>query len=291
MKYSNKTIIKVLSLFVLFTLNRTSYGQQMTYGNNHKAGKYTNVGDAKIYYEVYGSGKALLLLHGDTFGYIDEMTAYIPLLSKKFKVIAVAMRGHGKSEKGTKKFSYKLFAEDAIAVLKNEREDSASVVGFSAGAITAYYLAAYYPNQIKKAVTMGGMLDTSGYKADLLVQLKALDGNKIEKELPAEIKARIQLMPKPGTYGDLVTNLKDSWLEPVYVAKEKAAAIQCPVLIVAGDRDEYIRLEEFIETYKIIPHAQLAIIPGSGHVDLITNPKMFLATVLPFLTENKQISR
>jgi hypothetical protein len=57
---------------------------------------------------------------------------------------------------------------------------------------------------------MGGMLDTSGYKADLLQQLKALDGSKIEKELPAEIRARIQLMPKPGTYADLVTNLKDS---------------------------------------------------------------------------------
>jgi hypothetical protein len=116
MKYSSVAIIRVVSLFVLFILNSTSYCQKMTYGNNHKAGKYTHVGDAKIYYEVYGSGKALLLLHGDTFGYIDEMAAYIPLLSKKFKVTAIAMRGHGKSEIGTKKFSYKLFAEDAIAV-------------------------------------------------------------------------------------------------------------------------------------------------------------------------------
>ena len=100
------------------------------HGNNPKTGKYINVGDAKLYYEVYGSGRPLLMLHGDTFGYISEFDQYIPLLAKHYKVIAAGMRGHGKSEIGTKKYSYKLFAEDALAILKQEKVDSATVVGF-----------------------------------------------------------------------------------------------------------------------------------------------------------------
>jgi pimeloyl-ACP methyl ester carboxylesterase len=287
MIYLKRTIIKILCLIALSALNNTSYCQKTNYGQNHKAGNYTDVGDAKIYYEVYGSGQALLLLHGDTFGYIDEMAAYIPLLSKRFKVIAVATRGHGKSEMGNKKFSYRLFAEDAMAILKSEQEDSAYVMGFSAGAITAYYLTAYYPSHIKKAVIMAGMLDSSGYKSNVLLQMKELDGVALETKLPAEVKSWVKLMPKPGTYAHLVNKLKDSWLQPVYIEKEKAAAILCPVLIVGGDRDRYIRLEEFINSYKIIPNSQLAIIPGSGHGDLITNPKMFSVMILPFLTASK----
>src|SRR5688500_10268112 len=84
--------------------------QNIPYGNNPQTGKYLNVGDAKLYYEVYGQGNPLLLLHGDTFGYIDEFEHYIPLLAEHFRVIAVGMRGHGKSEIGTKAYSDKVFA-------------------------------------------------------------------------------------------------------------------------------------------------------------------------------------
>ena len=133
--------MKKTSLTIAFgLLCYFTFGQTIPYGDNPATGRYLNVGDAKLYYEVYGTGSPLLLLHGDTFGYIDEFEQYIPLLAEHFKVIAIGMRGHGKSEIGTKTYSYKLFAEDAIAILKNETKDSATVVGFSAGAITAYII-------------------------------------------------------------------------------------------------------------------------------------------------------
>jgi pimeloyl-ACP methyl ester carboxylesterase len=174
-----------------------TFGQNIPYGDNPVAGRYLNVGDAKLYYEVYGIGSPILLLHGDTFGYIDEFSEYIPLLAKHFRVIAVGMRGHGKSELGTKPYSYKLFAEDAVSILKNETKDSVTVVGFSAGAITAYYLTAYYPEKVKKTVVLAGLLDSTGYRPTALEELKHLTGDDCEKMLPDLVKSRKALMPDP----------------------------------------------------------------------------------------------
>jgi pimeloyl-ACP methyl ester carboxylesterase len=131
------------------------------------------------------------------------------------------MRGHGKSEIGTKRYSYQLFAEDALAILKQEKADSVMVVGFS-------------------AVAMGGAIDTSGYRAGAFSELKTYAGADYENMLPDLVKARKKLMPKPNSYNELVEKLKAFWLQPVYVEKEKLAAIKCPVLTVAGDRDVYI---------------------------------------------------
>jgi len=260
------------------------FGQNIPYGDNPATGKYLNVGDAKLYYEVYGTGIPLLLLHGDTFGYNDEFAEHIPVLAKHFRVIALGMRGHGKSEIGTKTYSYKLFAEDAISILKNETKDSVTIVGFSAGAITAIYLTAYYPEKVKRTVVLGGLLDSSGYRPTALEELKHLTGDDCEKMLPDLVKSRKALMPDPIRYNDLIDKLRESWLQPVYVDKEKAAAIKSPVLIIGGDRDDYIKTEEFLRIFKIIPNSQLSIVPNCDHVGLIMNPTLLPNIVIPFLT-------
>ncbi len=279
----NKLVIVLCFFFSL----QPAAGQIITYGNNPAAGKFVAAGDAKLYYEVYGSGKPLLLLHGDTFGYITEFEQYLPLLAKHFKVIAPGMRGHGKSELGTKKYSYKLFAEDALAVLQQEKIDSAIVFGFSAGAITAYYLAAYHPEKVSKVVAMAGALDSSAYRPESWHEMKAkYTGDDFEKMLPEVVRERKALMPKPDSYNELIEKLRDSWKQPVYVEGKKAAAIRCPVLTVAGDRDEYFKTESFVAIHRQIPGSQLAIIPGCNHVCLILYPEMFTTLVMPFLLRN-----
>jgi pimeloyl-ACP methyl ester carboxylesterase len=271
----------LLLLFVIF--GRPSIGQRIPYGDNPKAGKYISVSDAKLYYEVYGSGQPLLLLHGDTFGYISEFDQYIPLLEKYFKVIVPAMRGHGKSEIGTKRYSYGLFAEDALAILKQEKVDSATVLGFSAGATTGYFLAAYYPEKVKKLVAMGGAIDTASYRAGAIDELKRNTGDDYEKMLPELVRARKLLMPKQNSYIELIEKLKDSWLQSVYVEKEKLKNIKCSVLTVGGDKDDYMPVESFLRIYDLIPNSQLAIIPNCSHVGLILYPEMLSMIVIPFL--------
>ena len=275
---------KILIGLLLFAC--TAHGQAIPYGNNSSSGQYLEIDNARLYYEVYGSGTPLLLLHGDTFGYIDEFAQYIPLLAQHFKVIAVGMRGHGKSELGTSSLSYQRFAEDAIAILKREKHETAFVMGFSAGAITAYYLAAYFPDEIKKVVALGGMTDSSGYFPEAFEGLRQLTAADCEKMLPELVASRKKIMPNTHTYSELVEAIKASWFQPVYMEKDKVAAIKCPVLNIGADNDHYIDPVELAKTHQLIPNSQLAIIPNCGHVGLILKPDMVENLIIPFLNEN-----
>jgi pimeloyl-ACP methyl ester carboxylesterase len=249
--------------------------QHVPYGSNPAAGKYVTIHGAKIYYEVYGEGRPVLLLHGDTFGYIDEFSDYIPILSKYFKVIAVGMRGHGKSELGHTPFTDELLAQDALAALNNETTDSAIVVGFSTGGTLAYYLAAYYPKRIRKVVAMAGALGVSGARQDVLNEQRTLTIEALEKKYPEFFKERKELMPQPDRYQELIDNLKNIWFEEYHVPPSKAKAITCAVLTVGGDRDDYYTIHNFVDIYQTIPNSQLAIIPNCGHVGLIERQDMF----------------
>jgi len=269
---------------VLFPLS-VSAQQSIPYGNNSSAGKYVTSGDAKIYYEVYGDGPPLLLLHGGYYGYISEFEKYFPDLIKNFKVIAVATRGHGRSEIGREKMSYQLFAKDAIAVLTQEKLTNVLVMGFSDGAITGLVLAADYGSYVKKLVSMGGGINTGMYRPNSLQSVWGMDGKKEEHDAPKFLKDRMKIMPEPNRFAEWVDRLKEVWLTPVWISEDKVAAIKCPVMIVGGDRDDYARTESFLENYKLIPNSRLMILPNSGHVSLILQPAVLNGFIIPFLKE------
>jgi pimeloyl-ACP methyl ester carboxylesterase len=281
-----KTIKTICILGILIFLSQKTNAQNELYGSNDKAGHYVDVGDAKIYYEVYGQGRPLILLHGGLYGYIDEYKEYIPTLSRHFKVIAIALRGHGRSEIGTKSMSYKLLAEDAIAVLKNESKDSAIVIGFSDGAIAAYVMSAEYCDKIRKVVAIGGGLQLSGYRPEGLDWLKSFTPESFNKSNPDFIQARKKIMPQPDRWNEFLGKMKIVWSEPIWVSSEKAGKIKCPVLTIGGDRDDFLTTDQFLQTYKAIPNSQLAIIPNSGHVESMTNPFVFKDIIMPFVLKS-----
>lgn len=103
------------------------------YGNNPKSGHYVNASDAKIYYEVYGKVRPLVVLHGGIFGSTYEMAEFIDSLSKNYLVIAASTRGHGKSEIGSEPITYEQRANDILAVINVVTKDSVIVLGFNDG--------------------------------------------------------------------------------------------------------------------------------------------------------------
>jgi pimeloyl-ACP methyl ester carboxylesterase len=115
------------------------------YGNNPKAGHYADAGDANIYYELYGQGESLVVLHGGNVGSTYEMAGFIDKFSKSYQVIAISTRGHGKSEIGTAPFTLEQRANDALAVINAVTKDSVIVLGFSDGAYSGYKLSSMYP--------------------------------------------------------------------------------------------------------------------------------------------------
>src|SRR5687768_10550964 len=144
----------ILCLLIIIGVNNC-FSQDIPYGNNPASGHYFNVGDAKIYYEVYGKGKPIVMLHGGVYGYIDEFAPFISKLAENFQVICIATRGHGKSEVGKQPYTYQQRADDANKVIRSITKDSVTVIGFSDGGFSGFKLAALYPELVNKLIVMG----------------------------------------------------------------------------------------------------------------------------------------
>ena len=254
----------------------------VVYGDNPKAGHYLNMGDARIYYEVYGQGKPVVLLHGGLFGYINEYEHVIPKLSEKFQVIAIATRGHGKSELGTKPLSYSLFAEDTYAVIQHLTKDSVTVIGFSDGADQAYYLATRHPETVKRLVAIGGNLGTYDMSEEAKKGMQGLSAEMMEKNMADFVSSRKKLMPQPELFGKFVTDLMKVWNQPHYIDEATFSTIGCPTLIVAGEKDG-TPIEQYVRMHRMLKNSQLAIVPGSDHVVLIRKPRLMNEIILSFM--------
>jgi pimeloyl-ACP methyl ester carboxylesterase len=135
--------MKIFTFVSLVIFSQNLAAQSIQYGYNKDAGKYFNVGNnTNLYYEIYGEGDPLLILHGGVFGYIDEFEYLIPKLVEKYQVICLATRGHVKSDIGNEPYTYEQRASDAYKLIQILDLDKVTIIGFSDGGFTAYKLAA-----------------------------------------------------------------------------------------------------------------------------------------------------
>ena len=249
------------------------------YGNNAKAGKYVIAGDTKIYYEVYGKGNPFIILHGGIFGSTIEMAQFIDSLSKKYQVIAVSTRGHGKSGMGSGPATFEKMADDVLAVINAETKDSVTVLGFSYGGYAGYKLASMYPEKIKKLIVIGagerhpGDMDNTatteeGYKLDSLYW-----------------KQQLALMPEPRRLPEMFDTVKDFFNKRMVVDAALLGTIKCPVLVMAGDHDQFLPVTSLANAATFIPRGSLAIIPGSSHGAFLEHFPIVWASVSTFLSE------
>lgn len=248
--------------------------QPVPYGNNPAAGHYVEVEGARIYYERYGSGRPVVLLHGGLFGYIDEFTRLIETLRRDHTVIAIALRGHGKSELGSQPISHQRFAEDAAEVIRREFREPVDVVGFSSGAMAAYRLTVSHPSLVRRLVAIGGPIALSGWTDAAIAEAKAYKSpEEIEKLYPRLVANRKRLYANPSDWDRLVRAFAGIAEEPD-VPDSAMRSIAQPTLIVAGDRDEYTRTDHFVHIYRLLPKGSLAIVPACGHVVLACAPEL-----------------
>ena len=125
-----------------------------------------DVNGIKLYYAIYGSGEPLLMLHGG-LGHSDVWGAQIPAFAAKYKVIAVDSRGHGRSTRDDKPYSYDLMADDVVALLDKLGIDKASIVGWSDGGIIGLDIAIRHPERLDKLFAFGANYNLSGLKDDI----------------------------------------------------------------------------------------------------------------------------
>lgn len=277
----NRPFLFILNLLLF---SNVTVNAQVPYGNNLAAGKYLNVGDAKIYYEEYGTGKPLVLLHGGIFGYIDEFSDIIPELSKNYRVIAIGTRGHCKSGLGNKTLSYQLFADDTYKVIKSITSDSVLIIGFSDGADAAYCLAARHPEMVEKLAAVGGNFGAADFTGADKEFNDNLNAKWFANNMAQFVAERKKLMPEPGRFDEFVNKLADVWRQNVYVTPETIKAIQCPTLIAAGQNDG-CPIEHYVSLYRLLKKGQMAIIPGSDHLVFVHKPTLMLQLITDFFNE------
>jgi pimeloyl-ACP methyl ester carboxylesterase len=258
---------------------------KVRYGNNPDAGRFLQVGDARIYYEVYGDGPPVALLHGGLFGYIDEFSTLIPMLADSYMVIAIALRGHVKSETGERRFSHRLFAEDSAAVIRHVTKKPVHLVGFSSGAIASYYLTLRHRNMVKKLVAVGATIATKEVAPATPEKEEPFPTpEELEKMAPKLVARRRKLYADPLDWDRLVKRFGDMSPDPD-IPRTRIRSLTCPTLVMAGDRDDEITSEDLLETYRALPRGQLAIVPNSGHTVFKQRPAVTNALILEFLRE------
>ncbi|QIH38910.1 alpha/beta hydrolase [Flavobacterium sp. Sr18] len=249
------------------------------YGNNPLAGHYVQSKDAKIYYEVYGKGQPIVLLHGGLFGSTVEMAKIIDSLSVRFRVIAVSTRGHGKSEIGTEPLTLEQRANDVLAVIRKVTPEKVMILGFSDGGFTAYKFGSMYPEEVKKMIVIGAGVLYPGLRDFSFNFNQAME---MDSEFWAQQR---DLMPEPNRLKEVFQQIATCYSQ-LTVGAELLSSIQCPVLVMAGDRDEGNSVQNVLNAALLIPNHQLAIIPNAGHPAFIVNFNATWASIAPFIKEN-----
>lgn len=288
MKANLRSMLAICVFALSLSVGSDAYAEEVQgrilYGANPSAGHYLQVDDAKIYYETYGSGGTpLVLLHGGLYGYIEEFGNVIQQMSKHRRVIAIATRGHGRSELGTKPFSYTLFANDAFAVIRHETRGKVDVLGFSDGAVISYTLTTAHPELVRRLVAIGGPRKFADWAPDAQTEFKNAKPGDVERNSPQFVADRKKLMPEPERWQEFVERLNAMESGPVYVTDDQIRSIKVPTLIVAGDHDPYNQTAKFVELFHLLTSGELAIIPGCGHVVLACKGPFTIAAVEAFL--------
>jgi len=254
----------ILSIIICVTIQSACIAQKINYDNNPAAGHYAMINGIKLYYETYGKGIPLMLLHGNG-GNMSAFEKQIPFFSKYFKVIAVDSRLQGKSGGSPDTLSYNMMANDFCALIDYLKLDSVYVLGWSDGGINAILMAMQCPAKVKRIAFTGANVvpDSSAISAADIQSM--IDFVQNDKKASAKDKTLTRMMIyEPNiAYADL-------------------SKIKCPALVMAGDHD-IIKAAHTLKIFQSIPGAQLCIFPGSNHGVCQQHPVLFNSIVFNFL--------
>ena len=224
-------------------------------------GKYATVNGLHMYYEIHGSGKPLVLIHGAASTIQTTFGRILPALAKTHKIIAVELQAHGHSDnRDGRQITFEQDADDVIALLQQLHIDKADIFGFSNGGTTALQIAIRRPDLVNKLIIASSMYKRAGVAPEFWQNMK----NANFKDMPdAYNKEFLSINPSQEALHIMFEQCAHRMQQFTDIPDETISAIQAPALIVLGDKDVPLP-EHAVEMYRRMPHAKLAIFPG-GH--------------------------
>ena len=263
-------------------------------------GAHAELNGLNLYYEIHGSGRPMILLHGG-LGSGEMFGPILPMLAANHQVIAPDLQGHGRTADIDRPIDVRLMADDVAALIDHLGLEKPDVVGYSLGGGVAFFTAVKYPDKIGKLVMASANVRRDAIPAEMLAQQGQVSAAAVEymKDTPMyELYQRVA--PRPEDFGRLLDKIGESMAQDFDFSNE-VRGLQVPTLIVAADAD-MAPPSHYVEVFKLLDgglrdggwmgegrpkggHA-LAILPGLTHYNLAASP-LFAAVTLDFINARR----
>jgi pimeloyl-ACP methyl ester carboxylesterase len=268
------------AIFGLNQIDKSNFGIPRFYawraisGEFH-GGQHVSVNGVSIYYETYGHGPPVLVLHG-AMGFLETMHYFISALAPTHTVIAVDSRAQGRSTDSAAPISYALMGDDMIKLIDALHIGQVDIVGWSDGGIVGLDMAMKHPARVRRLIAIGANFDTSGLPST------SLDRQSFE-EYAAQVRPFYDnVAPDPRHFTTMTAKI---WRmvsnEPHYTLAE-LGRIRARTLIVAGERDMILRRHTDSLAHAI-PGAKEIIVPGASHFGPLEKHEAYDAIAVDFL--------
>lgn len=266
------------------------------------AGRYADVNGLHLYYEIHGTGKPLVLLHGG-LGAGGMFEAVLPALARGRQVILVDLQGHGRTADIDRPLDARLMADDIAALVRHLELGKVDVMGFSLGAGVALHTAARHPGLVDRLVLVSTIIRRNAFYAEILQQQGMVNASAAEhmKQTPM-YQLYTAIAPRPQDFPRLLDKIGAAMRQDFDYTAD-VAKVTAPTLVVQGDAD-IVPPAHAVEIFGLLgggkrdggwdgsgrPKSRLAILPGRTHYDIVDAPD--LATVATaFLDERTTASR
>ena len=255
------------------------------------AGSYASVNGLKMYYEIHGAGRPLVLLHGALMTIETSFGKVLPTLAKTRQVIVIEQQGHGRTADIDRPLTYQQMADDTAALLRQLEIEEADFFGYSMGGNIALQIAIRHPDLVRKLVVAGGNYSLDGYYPEVR---ESIDHSRPEDFAASEWRVDYaRVAPNPEQWPTLVAKVLQQEREFKGWRQEDIPSIEAPALVMVGDAD-IVRPEHAVQMFRLLgggvagdfvdlPRSQLAVLPGTTHVTLVDRADWLLSMIPTFL--------
>ena len=245
---------------------------------------YVDVNGVHMYYEVYGEGSPLVLLHGGIMTIDLDFATLIPALAAGHMVVAVEMQGHGRTADTGRAITLPALASDVVGLLDHLGIDRADVVGHSLGGGVALELAISHPDRIRRVVPMSITVRSDGTHQE--IANPSLHATSTRMPMPQDFadmtEAYKRLSPHPEHFEEFLAMLSGVASTLEGWSDEQLAGITAPTLLMIGDRD-FTTVEHGALMLELIPGSELAVLPGTTHMQITRRADLVLPMLAAFL--------
>jgi pimeloyl-ACP methyl ester carboxylesterase len=245
---------------------------------------YVDVDGVHMYYETYGEGSPLVLLHGGMLTIDLSFGGLIPTLATRHRVIGVELQGHGRTADTERSITPAVLAGDVVGLLDHLAIDRAHLLGHSMGAAVTLELAVSHPDRVRSIVPASASVRPEGMHEDLTDPAKQATSTRMPtaQDFADFRDAYLRLSPHPDHFQDFLAALSASNADVLGWTDEQLAGITAPTLLVFGDRD-FTTLEHAALMQHLIPQSQVAVLPDTTHMQVTRRAELLLPMLERFL--------